>query len=255
MSTTRQDTLKAVFSVLGLSSTIQDVIDKGINSIGTLCLFTEDELPDTLNTANAKTITLFKQWFAERNSNQLSSSPFDWSTFTADVWEDYMLSQIKSTPEEKLSSSAVNPNNPTNKPTTNTTHDLPQFKIDMKSYPEFDGKLTSWKAFKQKFTSVATIHDIYDIMVPDYTVPIKPNNSDAEIETYQKKSLFLQSILEYSLAKTTVTVLVKRHSQQSDGRSSWLDLVKWFEGQGSQEIIPKKALTVLATHKLYPASH
>ena len=49
--------------------------------------------------------------------------------------------------------------------------------------------------------------------------------------------------------------MVKRFNAQGDGCSAWLELVKWFESQGSQETIAQKALSILATHKLHHTSH
>ena len=102
---------------------------------------------------------------------------------------------------------------------------------------------------------MATIHGIQPIMSPSFVVPSDPTDSKEVVTSFTSKNLFLQSILEFSLAKSTASALVKRFNGKGDGRSAWLELVEWFEGQGSQETIAQKALSILATHKLHHNSH
>jgi len=77
-----------------------------------------------------------------------------------------------------------------------TSCTMPSVKIGIKSYPEFDGKLQSWKAFKQKFLSVATMHGIQPIMSPSFSIPSDPPDSKEVVNSFTSKNLFLQSILE-----------------------------------------------------------
>ena len=64
------------------------------------------------------------------------------------------------------------------------------------------------------------MHDIVPIMEEDCVYPVDPD----EVDIYTKKNSFLQSILEYSLAKGTSLSRVTKYSKSGDGRSSWLEL-------------------------------
>ena len=88
-------------------------------------------------------------------------------------------------------------------------------------------------------------------MEEDCVYPVDPD----ELDIYTKKNSFLQSILEYSLAKGTSLSRVTKYSKSGDGRSSWLELKKWFEGQGSVETFARDALTIITSHKLTVNSH
>ena len=230
----------------------------GISSLGFIANFDTNELPDTISKGKLKSIQLFQQWLVEVHSSQVDSEPINWSTFTEDAWEDYMISQATKTPSPQVNadkSQQVVDITGDNSDKSVTFGTMPSAKIDIKSYPKFDGKLQSWKAFKQKFLSVATIHGIQPIMLPLFVVPSDPTDSKEVVTLFTSKNLFLQSILEFSLAKSTASALVKKFNGKDEGRSAWLGLVKWFEGPGSQETIAQKALSILATHKLHHNSH
>jgi len=132
-------------------------------------------------------------------------------------------------------------------PKANTKDDI-NVKVDIRSYPTFSGKINDWKSYKRKFEALASIHGFSFIMKKDFIVPDK--GDDDAYHIYGNCSSFLQSILEYSLASGTALSRVTIFSSSGDGRSAWLSLRTWFEGQGSQEAIAKKALETITSHKL-----
>ena len=54
---------------------------------------------------------------------------------------------------------------------TSANFSMPAVKIDMNSYPEFDGQLKNWKSFKKKFKSIATMHRIGTLLQSTYMIP------------------------------------------------------------------------------------
>ena len=70
-------------------------------------------------------------------------------------------------------------------------YEIPAVKIDVKSYPEFDGQLKNWKSFKQKFKSVASMHKIGYLLTKSCKAPTDPE----ELNKFQQQNQFLQSIL------------------------------------------------------------
>jgi len=53
---------------------------------------------------------------------------------------------------------------------------MPMVKIDVRSYPEFDGTLKNWKGYKQKFKSIASMHNIGDLISSTYQIPVEPKD-------------------------------------------------------------------------------
>jgi len=164
MSTRREIFLRTL-RVIGLQDNdLETLSNVGISSLGLIANFDTSELPDTISKGKLKSIQLFQKWLVETRSSQVDSNPVDWSTFTEDAWEDYMISQATKSPSPQVNKDEsqevvdVTGESPKENVTFNT---MPSVKIDIRSYPEFDGKLQSWKAFKQKFLSVATIHGTF----------------------------------------------------------------------------------------------
>ena len=87
---------------------------------------------------------------------------------------------------------------------------MPAIKIDVKSYPEFDGQLKNWKGFKQNFKSVASMHGIGYLLNKTCEPPTDTN----ELVKFHQQNTFIQSILEYSLAKGNALTRVKKFSEK-----------------------------------------
>ena len=254
--TTRLAVLNHVLDILQFPQEVKDAIQEeaSVKSVGLFANIEADRFLELegVKHGHAKSMELFKLWFQDYIMMN-SGTPEDWEIeFTEEVWEDFMIEQalrkLKTSPV--LTSPAPVPpmvtssSAPVVKSTTSVG--LPQVKIDVKSYPEFSGTLKDWRVFKQKFMAIAQIHKISEIMGEKYVIP--SNGSDKDI--FDQKNTFLQSILEHSLAKGTALTRVTKHSEKQDGRESWMELNRWFEGQGSKETVAKDALTVITTHKL-----
>ena len=197
---TRRETFLRTLRVIGLQDDdLNTLSNMGVSSLGLIANFDTNELPDAISKGKLKSIELFQKWLIETRSSQVDSNPIDWSTFTEDAWEDYMISQATKSPSPRANVDKspqvvdITGESPGKNVTFNT---MPSVKIDIKSYPEFDGKLQSWKAFKQKFLSVATIHGIQSIMSPSFSVPTDPPDSKEVVNSFTSKNLFLQSILK-----------------------------------------------------------
>ena len=174
-------------------------------------------------------------------------APVEWDVvFTPDVWDTFMMME-----QQELSSVA---SRSVKKENASVGEDRPvasNVKVDLKSYPTFDGKLQNWKPFKRQFYAMAQMHSL------DYLLSksIDSLAIDEESEKYKKDNKFLQSALTYALAKSHSISKVEKNDNSGDGKQSWLDLVDWYEGQGSEETIAAKALNVITTHKLNTNTH
>ncbi len=114
-------------------------------------------------------------------------------------------------------------------------------KPEIKSYPTFDGDLNKWKLFKDKFLAVATSQQMVTLLLPQYALPRQPQ----ALERHRNANMFLFSALLFATAGGTAATVVKRHELTQDGRLAWLNLRKWYEGQGSKNSIARRALQTL----------
>ena len=273
--TKRKEILDYVFSILEIPEEAATFFREEwqIKSVGMLINLEHEKMLELEEVAHGHVaaIALVTEWikqYIETNDGELPNWEED---LTEETWEDFILCQgakkgggISTTTEEGSDTSKdINQDNVDetidtiesidpvikigNSPFNNA---MPMVKIDVRSYPEFDGTLKNWKSYKQKFKSVASMHGLGDLVNSTYQVPSGPK----ELENHYMKNGFLQSILEYSLAKGTALTRVKKFSKIRDGRESWKELAVWYEGQGSTETLARKALTTITTHQLTHSS-
>ena len=261
---TPADDFRHVMSIIMLPDSALQVLEKeAISNINVLLNFSFEELtklqgkyPNDLLMGHVKSPSLFRKWCQTlvESDGYSAMSKVEWTNdFIYEIWDDFLIQEMYSD-KKKLTfdEEIVEPTKSIIKPSANEQI-MSNVRIDIRSYPTFDGKHGEWKAFKQKFEALATIHGFSKIMKKDYIPPV--DEKDADYHSYTSRNAFLQSILEFSLASGTALSRVRRFSQSKNGREAWLTLKNWFEDMGSQETIAKKALEVITTHKLTSNSH
>ena len=148
----------------------------------------------------------FKIWLANymRDTKQ---APVEWDVvFTPDVWDTFMMME-----QQELSSVA---SRSVKRENASVSEDRPvasNVKVDLRSYPTFDGKLQNWKPFKRQFYAMAQMHSL------DYLLSksIDSLGIVEESEKYKKDNKFLQSALTYALAKSH-----EKNDSSGDGKQS-----------------------------------
>ncbi len=95
-------------------------------------------------------------------------------------------------------------------------------KPDIKSYPTFDGNLSKWKLFKDRFLAGETSQQMVTLLKPHYTLPRQPQ----ALERHSNANMFLYSSLLYATAGGTAATVVKQHYVTQDGRLTWMNLMK-----------------------------
>ena len=142
MSTSRE-TFNHTLKVIGLQdSDLNTLLQAIISSLGILFNFKTKDLPDTISQVKLKSIQLFQRWLTNVCTSRVDSYPIDWSTFTKDTCEDFMIDQA--TKDESVSS--INTSNQVstgaNQQVIDVTESsppafngMPNVKIDIKYYP------------------------------------------------------------------------------------------------------------------------
>ena len=119
-------------------------------------------------------------------------------------------------------------------------------KIDLCSYPKFSGRIQDWVPFKRQFKAVASMQGLEDVVDKDFVLPVDRE----ELALFMRKSHFIHAALTIALAGGTAILRVELFASNRDGRSAWVSLVEWYEGQGSTNSVAKRAMTVLHSLKL-----
>ena len=184
-----------------MSITAQDIEDLKTESKGLIKL------------GHVKSINLFKEWILNYMESNDDNLPQDWIiAFTTEIYDQFII--------KKSATNGSTSTIPTPQPSmsvNNTTNFLTNVKIDIKSYPVFEGQVKDWKKYKRQFTSVATIHGISYLMETSYEMPLPTDSIYGKVLS---ENTFLYSVIEYSLAKSTAVSRVKIFAKLKDGRGS-----------------------------------
>ena len=151
----------------------ENLRNDSIRSVGALVNLDQAVLDPIQNikVGHIQALLLFKIWFSKFLTENVDI-PGDWvSTFTEDAREEFLLKEsIIPPPPTPLPAETTSV-----APTSSSTSNMPQIKVDIRSYLEFNGKLKDWKVFKKQFISVALLHGISSIMEDVYIVSLVPS--------------------------------------------------------------------------------
>ena len=121
-----------------------------------------------------------------------SSTLDDWRTLTKDDYEDFRRVEASNrVMPDVTTSSTVQTTSKTVPATSSTSSFLSNVKLDLKSFPTFDGKKEHWCKFKRGVMSIAFTHALNDSFSYEYQVP---EEYDPHFPTYQAKNTFVHSI-------------------------------------------------------------
>ena len=251
MTTTRAVVFKHILDILEYSQEVQAFLTrKGITNVRRFVPIKDEQFEewigedDNITTGHLLEQQRFKQWLAKYVKKN-DQPPTDWTTqFSGELCDSFILSIDNDDTSTRSSSARIKTEETRNNGVSNV-------KVDIKAYPTFTGKLNEWKPFKRQFMAIAQTHDLQYLLVNDWDGMIVDETSDKFI----RENAFQQSALTFALAKSTAISKINQNDNAGDGRRSWLDLVDWYEDQGSEETIATTAISVINNHKLTPTSH
>ena len=151
---TRQSALNNVLTVLNLSDEVKKLLqDNAIKSISTLSMITEEEFgklcekhEDVLLLGYMKSILTFKKWCVSYTVDNPNTNlvNIDWKNeFTIELWEDFVFKESNGTAEMQQPNSTSETKKAGSQDPNQFTTNMSNIKIDIKSYPTFDGKLST----------------------------------------------------------------------------------------------------------------
>jgi len=182
-----------------------------------------------------------------------SSTLDDWRTLTKDDYEDFRRVEASNrVMPDVTTSSTVQTTSKTVPATSSTSSFLSNVKLDLKSFPTFDGKKEHWLKFKRGVMSIAFTHALNDIFSYEYQVP---EEHDPHFPTYQAKNTFVYSIWVGRILDGYPLSIIREHEPTRDGRAVYIDMVTYFESKNNLEqlsLLTFNRLTDLVYTYKYP---
>ena len=257
-SGTRKELVEHVLTVIGFDEQAREflVTKNKINSYARLVTQTDEliqiyvkESEGIFSRADGMEIKKLISWDKEFK-NKFSKSPNSTDVkeiITEDFWDSYRPS---SSTDENISDIKNIPTVGTEY--TRTEDNLTTTKLDFKSIPEFNGKITNWAQYERLLGAYASALGVGDLLDDTFSTP---DQDSTEYEIYEKKSKRLYDILQYSTAKGTAYIKIKPFKKDKDGFHAYKALRDWYDGQGCEETKAARGWNNLHTLVLHKNSN
>ena len=243
--TTRAVRLQRTFEVLELSNEAQDYLRDvcNVSNVGRLASIQDDVLDAwaqgtaPLTESDAVEITKFKSWYHTWTKDSEANLADFMADFTEEMWDVYYPTTAVDVHEaeglhERSEGEGVR-------------NDF-KVKADLRQYRRFTGTIDEYVPWKRSTRAVATAQGLGELLDDTYTVP---QEEEDEFKVYEQKNALLHSALTMATAEGTAILKVEKFRPMADGRGAWMALRDWYEGQGSNESIAKRAMKLLHTSR------
>ena len=236
--TTRAVHLQRTFDVLQLSDEAQVFLrdDKKVTNIGKLAMLQESQVEGwassttSLTESDVNEISKFKAWYLAWTKNRDNDLSNFMGVFTEDMWDTYFPpGEDVVQDDEGLHGKSEG------------VEDRNNFKVkaDLKQFLRFTGLIDEYVPWKCAMRAVAMAQGLGELLEDSYTVP---EEGGEDYKVYHQKNALLHSALMMVMAEGTAILKVEKFHPTADGRGAWMALRDWYEGQGSNESVAKRAL-------------
>jgi hypothetical protein len=195
-----------------------------------------------LTESDVNEISKFKAWYLAWTKNRDNNLSNFLGIFTEDMWDTYFPSGDDAVQDDLglhgRSEEVEERNN---------------FKVkaDLKQFRRFTGLIDDYVPWKRATRAVATAQGMGELLEDSYTVP---EEGEEGFKIFTQKNALLHSALTMSTADSSATLKVEKFRLTADGRGAWMALRDWYEGQGSNESVAKRAMKILHSSKLTSAT-
>ena len=124
---------------------------------------------------------------------------------------------------------------------------LANVKLDIKTFPTFDGKKEHWLKFKRSVLSIGYTHGLQAVLDLEMLVP---DPEDADYDDFQAKNAFIYSMWVGRVLDGYPVSLIRAHESTRDGRAVYCEMVQYFESKNNLE-----QLTLLTFHRINDLSY
>ena len=115
-------------------------------------------------------------------------------------------------------------------------------KLDVKTYPAFDGELGNWLKFKRAVLALAATHDLLDVFNEQFIPPTNPGQAK---QLFDAKNTFVYSIWSARVYSTYPVQILRQFENSTDGRGAYLAFLDYYESNSNME-----DASIIATNKL-----
>ena len=115
-------------------------------------------------------------------------------------------------------------------------------KLDMKTYPAFDGELGNWLKFKRSVLALAATHDLLDVFDEQFVPPTNPGQAK---DLFDARNTFVYSIWSAQIYGTYPVQLLYHFELSTDGRCAYLAFLDYYKSNSNME-----DASIIATNKL-----
>ena len=92
-------------------------------------------------------------------------------------------------------------------------------KLDVKTYPAFDGELGNWLKFKRSVLALAATHNLLDVFNEQFSPPTNPGQAK---DLYDAKNTFIYSIWTARVYGAYPIQILRQLENTTDGRGAYL---------------------------------
>ena len=115
-------------------------------------------------------------------------------------------------------------------------------KLDVKTYPAFDGELGNWLKFKRAVLALAATHNLLDVFNEQFLPPTNPGQAK---DLFDAQNTFVYSIWSARVYGAYPIQILCQFENSTDGRGAYLAFLDYYESNSNME-----DASIIATNKL-----
>ena len=115
-------------------------------------------------------------------------------------------------------------------------------KLDVKTYPAFDGELGNWLKFKRSVLALAATHNLLDVFNEQFIPPTNPGQAK---DLYEAKNTFVYSIWTARVYGPHPVQILRQFENTTDGRGAYFAFLDYYESASNLD-----DASIIATNKL-----
>ncbi len=186
-----------------------------------------------------KSIKLFLHYTTYIASQQVDHimSVGDWEGMTAEAFEQFVLKYPQGAPTGGASASKSSGITSASIVTTSKVDNfLSSIKLDMNSFPKFNGRIEQWLNYKRKLDSIASIHNLGRILT-DCKAPTKGTEDRRLFDT---QNVYMYSVFAKTCTEGTPLLVIRKFETTRDGQQVFLEMKEFFESDHNMTVVVQK---------------
>ena len=123
---------------------------------------------------------------------------------------------------------------------------LSSIKLDMNSFPKFNGRIEQWLNYKRKLDSVASIHNLGRILT---NCRVPPAGTE-DRRLFDTQNTYMYSVFAKTCTEGTPLLVIRKFETTRDGQKVFLEMKEFFESDHNMTVVVQKCYQALSEVKL-----